>query len=42
MSWAREGEFRRLLASSVKHLTKEGMETIVAMAVKDMAQVRCL
>jgi hypothetical protein len=42
MAWQRESEFRQLLSANIKHLTKDGLDELVAIAVKDMAVVRCL
>jgi hypothetical protein len=40
MAWQREEEFRRLLDSNIKHLTKDGLDKMVAIAVKEMPQAR--
>jgi hypothetical protein len=40
MSWARERDFKRLLEANAKHLTKEGIDKMVAIALKDMNLVR--
>lgn len=39
MDWKRESEFRRLLSAQIKHLTKEGLETLAHIATTDMAEV---
>eukprot|EP00892_Ulva_mutabilis_P012460 jgi/Ulvmu1/9587/UM054_0017.1 len=38
MDWKRESEFRRLLSAQIKHLTKDGLETLAHIATTDMAE----
>lgn len=40
MNWKREAEFRRLLSGQIKHLTKDGLETLAHIATTDMTEVR--
>lgn len=40
MTWAREAEFRELLARCCKKATKDSLEEIAALAVKEERQVR--
>lgn len=40
MAWPREDEFRRLLSAATKQMTKDGLDKIVAIGVKDMLLVR--
>ena len=40
MAWQREKEFKQLLTANIRHLTKEGMDQLVSIAVKDMNTVR--
>jgi hypothetical protein len=42
MAWEREDDFKKLLSANVKHLTKDGMDSLVSIGVKDMLQVRKL
>ena len=40
MAWQREGEFKQLLSTNIRHLTKEGLDKLVSIAMKDMQSVR--
>lgn len=39
MEWKRETEFRQLLTAQIKHLTKDGLDTLAQLATSDMAEV---
>lgn len=38
MSWQREDDFKALMAANIKHLTKDGLDGLVAIAIKDAQQ----
>jgi hypothetical protein len=40
MAWQRETEFKQLLSANIRHLTKEGLDKLVSIGVKDMLLVR--
>jgi hypothetical protein len=37
--WAREDEFKRLFQAQMKRMTRDGLETLVYIAIKDMNEV---
>lgn len=37
--WGREGEFRRLFQAQMKRMTRDGLDTLVYIAIKDMTEV---
>lgn len=37
--WGREDEFKRLFQAQMKRMTRDGLDTLVYIAIKDMAEV---
>lgn len=37
--WGREAEFKRLFAAQIKRMTKDGLDTLVYIAIKDVNEV---
>lgn len=39
--WGREDEFKRLFQAQMKRMTRDGLDTLVYIAIKDMSEVSC-